>query len=304
MIPTPHGYPYNQTNTYPEQGYICTQFTHRERYLSTMHFRHGGHLCELPHFVQRFVRSGPDGGVDNALLLLICFVRNPDLLCRKSVLPCWKSEWLCGAPPDLIKIRSGATIPLCSLPLCDMESIRPMGPMESTSMWNLRQVTTCEVGRVMWASYESPWLILSSLWAGLTKCEGSRGTHFVTWAPSIDRWVASLWGRRLTGAMVFICLYGWDQRRETTRMRDCADFPKCLTTTRTTPNKQTQSSSCSHLRTPPRNREMDITVCISLQNVATLLIVKYIPSFWSLIVDFCPSLVVGPEMMQNSKSSK
>ena len=78
--------------------------------------------------------SVPDGGVDNALLLLICFVRNPDLLCRKSVLPCWKSEWLCGAPPDLIKIRSGATFLLCNLPLCDMESIGPMGPMESTSM--------------------------------------------------------------------------------------------------------------------------------------------------------------------------
>ena len=59
-----------------------------------------------------FVRSASDGRVDNALLLLICFVGNPDLLCRKSVLPCWKSEWLCRAPPDSIKIRSGATIPV------------------------------------------------------------------------------------------------------------------------------------------------------------------------------------------------
>ena len=59
--------------------------------------------------------------------ILICFVGNPDLLCRKSVLPCWKSEWLCPAPPDLIKIRSGATIPLCSLPLYDMGPWSPWG---------------------------------------------------------------------------------------------------------------------------------------------------------------------------------
>ena len=33
-----------------EQGYICTHFTRSDRYLYTMHFRHGGHLCAASTF--------------------------------------------------------------------------------------------------------------------------------------------------------------------------------------------------------------------------------------------------------------
>ena len=63
--------------------------------------------CLLSYCLQRFVPSPSDGGVDNALLALICFVGNQ----------IWKSERLCPAPPDSIKIRSGATLLVPVVPL-------------------------------------------------------------------------------------------------------------------------------------------------------------------------------------------
>ena len=193
-------------------------------------------------------------------------------------------------------------------------------------MWAL--LTKCEASDWFWARCELGWPNVrhhrepNVSW--VDQMWGIGGNPFCHLSSS-DRQmgVASLWGRRglSTGAMVFIYVWVGGETRDhpderlhwftkmshnnnNTHNNDNNDAKKCLThndvRTKCLTTISQNVSSWSHLHTPPRNQEIHIAICISPTYGCCQL---FYPLGSELLI-FFPSLVIGPEMVPNSKGAQ
>ena len=164
--------------------------------------------------------------------------------------------------------------------------------------------------------FQLPVSSAGQMWARRAKCEVSRGTHFVTWAPSTDRWLASLYEGGTSGAMVFICMggcmyyicvyiqmYGRDHPDE--RLRWFPQISRTLVRTSCTyartlsPNKQTQSSFRSQLLADKKS-EKSVSWSASLKDPSLKdASLNCLPLLWSFA-----SSVAGPDIRSNSKRAQ